>query len=149
MQAAARPPEQAVPVSGIAVEISAQARAGKNRFEIRLDPPELGRIDVRLDIDRDGKVTSRLTVDRAETLDILRRDAHSIERALNDAGLKTSDSGLQFSLRDQGFAQRDSSGEGDRKGARLVAVDAELSAVAATPIYNRLPGLGGGLDIRV
>jgi flagellar hook-length control protein FliK len=147
--AASRPAEQAVPVTGIAVEIAAQARAGKNRFEIRLDPPELGRIDVRLDIDRDGKVTSRLTVDRVETLDILRRDAHSIERALNDAGLKTSDSALQFSLRDQGFAQRDSSGDGDNKGARLVAADAELSATAAAPIYNRLPGLGGGLDIRV
>ena len=32
----------AVPLSGLAVEISAQSQAGHNRFEIRLDPPELG-----------------------------------------------------------------------------------------------------------
>lgn len=149
IQVVSRPAEQAVPVAGIAVEIAAQARAGKNRFEIRLDPPELGRIDVRLDIDRDGKVTSRLTVDRVETLDILRRDAHSLERALNDAGLKTSDSALQFSLRDQGFAQRDPSGQESDKTARLIASDAELPATATAPAYPRLPGLGGGLDIRV
>jgi flagellar hook-length control protein FliK len=37
----------AVPLAGLAVEIAARAQAGHNRFEIRLDPPELGRIDVR------------------------------------------------------------------------------------------------------
>ena len=49
--------------------------AGKNRFESRLDPPELGRIEVRLDVDRDGNVTPRLTVDRADTFEFRRRDA--------------------------------------------------------------------------
>ena len=96
-----------VPLESLAVEIASRAQAGRNRFEIRLDPPELGRIDVRLDIDRSGNVTSRLVVEKAETLDVLRRDAHQLERALQDAGLKTSDNGLQFSLRDQAFAGRD------------------------------------------
>jgi flagellar hook-length control protein FliK len=58
---------------------------GKNRFEIRLDPPELGRIEIRIDVDHDGNVTSRLTVDRADTYDLLRRDAAGLERALQDA----------------------------------------------------------------
>jgi flagellar hook-length control protein FliK len=146
-QAQARPIVQAVPVAAVPVEIAAQARAGKTSFEIRLDPPELGRIDVRLDIDHDGKVTSRLTVERAETLDVLRRDAHSIERALNDAGLKTSDNSLQFSLRDQGNAQRDQDDTG--RAERLAVAETELAAQSAAPIYNRLAGLGGGLDIRV
>ena len=66
--------DAAVPVAGLAVEIATRAKDGKNRFEIRLDPPELGRIDVRLDIDGKGNVTSRLLVDRADTLDLLRRD---------------------------------------------------------------------------
>jgi flagellar hook-length control protein FliK len=55
---------------------------GKNRFEIRLDPPELGRIEVRIDVDHDGN--ARLTVDRADTYDLLRRDAAGLERALQD-----------------------------------------------------------------
>ena len=99
----------AVPLAGLAVEIAARAQAGRNRFEIRLDPPELGRIDVRLDVDRSGHVTSRLMVDRAETLDALRRDAGDLERALQQAGFKTADNGMQFTLRDQSFAGRDQS----------------------------------------
>ncbi|MPZ41010.1 MAG: hypothetical protein GEU95_23785 [Rhizobiales bacterium] len=55
-----------MPLESIAVEIAARAQNGRNRFEIRLDPPELGRIDVRLDIDRSGQVTSRLVVERVD-----------------------------------------------------------------------------------
>lgn len=136
-----------VPVAGLAIEIAAQARAGKNRFEIRLDPPELGRIDVRLDVDREGHVTSRLVVERAETLDLLRRDAHSLERALNQAGLKTSDNSLQFSLRDQGADQ--GQGGDETRGERVIVPDDENAVVAPLRNYGRLLGLGSGLDIRV
>ena len=107
-----------MPIAGLAVEIVARAQDGLKRFEIRLDPPELGRIDVRLDVDHGGKVTSRLMVDRAETLDLLRRDAPQLERALQHAGLNT-EGGLQFSLRDQSFANRDQ----PRDGAQRVAPD--------------------------
>jgi chemotaxis protein MotD len=139
----------AVPVAGLAIEIATQARAGKNRFEIRLDPPELGRIDVRLDVDRDGNVTSRLVVDRVETLDLLRRDAQQIERALNQAGLKTSDNALQFSLRDQGAQQQNAQDENGRKTAQLVVSDDDLAAAEVARGYGRLLGRAGGLDIRV
>src|SRR5262249_39026810 len=93
-----------------------------NRFEIRLDPPQLGRIDVQLDIDRGGQVTSRLVVERADTLEHLRRDAADLQRALEQAGLKTADSGLQFALRDQGFAGRDASGS-KPDATRLIVPD--------------------------
>ena len=39
-----------IPVAGLAVAIASRAQAGSNQFDIRLDPPELGRIDVRLDL---------------------------------------------------------------------------------------------------
>ncbi len=76
----------AVPLAGVAIEIAGKALAGKNRFEIRLDPPELGRIEVRLDVSRDGSVTSHLIADRADTLDLLRRDSAGLERALAGCG---------------------------------------------------------------
>ncbi|HET7680032.1 MAG TPA: flagellar hook-length control protein FliK [Xanthobacteraceae bacterium] len=137
-----------VPVAGLAVEIAAQAQTGKNRFEIRLDPPELGRIDVRLDVDSDGEVTTHLRVDRVETLDLLRRDAPALERTLQQAGLKTSDSGLQFSLRDQAFSQHNHGRETPAM-ARVVVLDDQLVPSEMQRHYGRLAGLGGGVDIRV
>jgi len=32
-------------------------KSGNTRFEVRLDPADLGRIDVRIDVDRSGQVT--------------------------------------------------------------------------------------------
>jgi flagellar hook-length control protein FliK len=141
-----------VPVAGLAVEITGQAQAGRNRFEIRLDPPELGRIDVRLDVHKDGQVTSRLVVEKAETLDLLRRDAPQLERALQDAGLKTSDNGLQFSLRDQGpGGQNQAWSDGGRSdAARLVVPDSDMPPVETVQSsYGSALRAGGGVDIRV
>ena len=140
--------DNAVPVAGLAVEIVSRAQDGLRRFDIRLDPPELGRIDVRLDVDAGGKVTSRLTVERAETLDLLRRDAPQLERALQHAGLNT-EGGLEFSLRDQTFANREQAPR-DVPAARLIVPDDEPAAAeAARRGYGRMIGLGGGVDIRV
>jgi flagellar hook-length control protein FliK len=141
----------AVPIAGLAVEIVAHARAGNNRFEIRLDPPELGRIDVRLDVDRDGKVTSRLVVDRQQTLDMLRRDAPELERSLQQAGLKTADNALQFSLRDQGGfgGQNPYFNNGSPAStARVIIPDRDMAPVDAAG-YGRALGTSTGLDIRV
>jgi flagellar hook-length control protein FliK len=140
----------AVPVAGLAVAIAAQSQAGNSRFEIRLDPPELGRIDVRLDVDRNGHVTSRLMVEKAETLDLLRRDAPQLERALQQAGLKTGDSSLQFTLRDQSFGGQNQDSSGNARSARLVVTDGAAAAIdAASSSYGRPLRLGGGVDIRV
>jgi flagellar hook-length control protein FliK len=140
--------EPAVPIAGLAVEIAARAQAGQNRFEIRLDPPELGRIDVRLDIDSSGQVTSRLVVERADTLEHLRRDSASLERALQDAGLKTGENGLQFSLRDQGFAGRDDNSQSGAT-ARLLVPDPNLAPVDIAANAYRSMTRAGGVDIRV
>ena len=141
-------PDVPVPLAGVAVEIVARAQDGLKRFDIRLDPPELGRIDVRLDVDHGGKVTSRLIVERAETLDLLRRDAPQLERALQQAGLNT-EGGMQFSLRDQTFAGRDQTRDSANTSHLVIPEDDTAAADAARRGYGRLIGLGGGIDIRV
>jgi flagellar hook-length control protein FliK len=139
-----------VPITGLAVAIAARAQAGSNQFDIRLDPPELGRIDVRLDVDRDGQVTTHVAADRADTLALLQSQQPQLEQALEQAGLKTADNGLQFTLRDQSFAGQNNNGGGGSQPnvAQLVIPDTSLAPVDATQIYARA-GLGGGLDIRV
>jgi flagellar hook-length control protein FliK len=139
----------AIPIAGLAVAIAARAQSGSNQFEIRLDPPELGRIDVHLDVDRDGQVTSHVTADRADTLALLQSQQPQLERALEQAGLKTTDNGLQFTLRDQSFAGQNNGGGGSQPlVAQLVIPDNNLAPVDATQIYTRA-GPGSGLDIRV
>ena len=144
--APAAPHAAAIQLAGVAIEIASKAVAGTNHFEIRLDPPELGRIEVRLDVDGDGNVTTRMIADRSDTLDLLRRDASGLERALQDAGLKTADNSLQFSLRDHSAQHRDNN---DTNTARLVVEDTTLPAIDAARGYSRLAGQGSGIDIHV
>ena len=139
-----------VPLSGLAVEIAASAKAGKSHFEIRLDPADLGRIDVRIDVDHNGQVTSHLTVERPETLSMLRQDAPQLQRALDDAGFKTGDSGLQFSLRDQSSSGQNNGNDGGRNAQRLViSEDDTIPATVAGRTYGRMLGSSSGVDIRV
>lgn len=153
---------QAVPVAALAVEISRQAGNGKTQFDIRLDPPELGRLNVRLEVDASGKTRTHMTVERSETLDMLLTDARSLERALQQAGLKSEPGSVTFELAaDAGgqFAQdqagKDASGQsGDHPGhaalddgvlAPFEAGDAILSTEAVRQRYIAT----GHLDVRV
>jgi chemotaxis protein MotD len=142
--------DAAVPVSGLAMEIAASARSGKTRFEIRLDPAELGRIDVRIDVDRHGQVTSHLTVERPETLSMLRQDANQLQRALDNAGLSTGNGGLQFSLRDQSSQGQNDGNQGNPNAHRIVVSEEDsVPAIVAGRSYGRMLGASGGVDIRV
>jgi flagellar hook-length control protein FliK len=106
-------PRLAIPPEAVAYEIKRQQANGTTRFEIRLDPPELGRINVRLEVADDGTTRAHLSADRSETLDLLQRDSRTLDRALQSLGLKTERDGLTFSLRQDGAPQG-----GDNRGAR-------------------------------
>lgn len=142
-----------VPLTGLAlaIEIVSRAREGNRQFDIRLDPPELGRIDVRLDVDRGGNASTRLTVDRPETLALLQREASGLERALQSAGLKTDEGGLEFSLRYQ--AQ---DGTPDRRPESTMEPRSDLLVIEDHgPVGSEFDRYGwaararGGIDIRV
>ena len=155
-------------VPQIAVTIAAHAKAGESRFQIRLDPPELGRIDVSLSVDKAGATTTTLTVERMDTLDLLQRDSRSLERALTSAGFKADQGSLQFNLRDSAGGQNPGgthagpSGQGHDQGhrphrasaRRFVFTDTE-AAQAAPPLPQTIAAYAaglcrlGGLDIKV
>ena len=140
----------AVPLNGLALQIAVTAQSGRSRFEIRLDPADLGRIDVRIDVDRHGQMTSHLTVEKPETLAMLRQDAPQLQRALDNAGFKTGDNGLQFSLRDQSSSGQNGGDQTSRNAQRLIiSEDDGVAAAMAGRSYGRLSGSGGGVDIRV
>ncbi|HEY8565842.1 MAG TPA: flagellar hook-length control protein FliK [Beijerinckiaceae bacterium] len=138
-----------VPLGAVPIEIGLRSLQGSTRFEVRLDPAELGRIDVRLDIDDEGKVKAHLTVERIETLNLLQRDARSLERAFEQAGLKPSDGGIDYTLRDQ------SSGRGGQgqPGARTSPGDGAPAVRDDTnpvlPPERLLRRGAAGIDLRI
>ena len=142
--------DKPVSIANVAVEVSARISSGKNQFDIRLDPEELGRIHVKVNVDRDGNISTHMVADRPDTLDLLRRDMQGLERALQDAGLKTSDNSLQFSLRDQtaNHQQHQQDGQASRRLA-----DDDLTTTLTTTViardYGRYGQPASGLDIRV
>ncbi|HEY0911691.1 MAG TPA: flagellar hook-length control protein FliK [Bradyrhizobium sp.] len=140
----------AVPLSGLALEIAASVKNGKSSFEIRLDPTELGRIDVRIDVDRNGQMTSHLTVEKPATLAMLQQDAPQLQRALDNAGFKTGDGGLQFSLRDQSSSGQNSGNDTNRNAQRLVISNEDsVPVTTAGRSYGRMLGSSSGVDISV
>ncbi|PTM55225.1 flagellar hook-length control protein FliK [Phreatobacter oligotrophus] len=141
-----------VPVHALAVTIAARASQGATRFDIRLDPAELGRIDVQLTVDRDGHVKSKLVVEKQETLDLLQRDQRNLERVLTQAGVQTSEGSLEFSLKDQGGqSTRDQQQEPRSTRQQVVIEDPETIAAlqASASTYARAAALRGGVDIRI
>ncbi len=104
---------------------------------------------MQLNVDGNGQVSSHMTVERADTLQLLQSQQPQLQHALEQAGLKTADNGLQFTLRDQSFgSQNNGAGTHAPPQQQLVIPDPDLPPIAATQIYNRA-GLGGGVDIRV
>ena len=139
-------PHQAANMQGLAVEIAARSQSGTKQFDIRLDPPELGRVEVRLSIDSTGKAQAHLTADQPQTLDLLQKDAPALTRALREAGLDVNQDGLNFSLRQQQQqAGQDQPAQAGRSARANFAAPTPIeTATAAGP--SRALGL---LDIRV
>ncbi len=102
--------QQQLNLPQIAFELARQTTEGNTRFQIRLDPAELGRIDVQLDIDTSGQVNARLVVEKAETLDLMQRDQRGLEKALHQAGLDSAKTNLEFSLK------QNHGGDGQQQG---------------------------------
>ena len=115
IQAGYQTSQQQLNLPQLAFELVRQVNDGNTRFQMRLDPPELGRIDVKLDIDNTGQINARLVVEKSETLDLMQRDQRALERALQQAGLDSSKTNLEFSLKQNPFSGgqqgRDDSGQ--------------------------------------
>jgi flagellar hook-length control protein FliK len=138
-------------MAAVAQTIATRAHTGHSRFDIRLDPAELGSVDVRVEVRSNGEVRAHLVVERTETLDLMLRDQKNLERSLADAGLDVGSSGLQFSLKEQTTGQ---GGQGWRTYDEAAtrpdpAADAEADAAAQSAALAYRPARSGGVDLRV
>ena len=147
---AAPAPRASVPTTPgaqLAIHITRAVQDGVHRVGLRLHPAELGRVNVELEIAADGRVQAMVTAEKQDTLDMLQRDSRLLEKALQDAGLKTNSDSLTFNLRGE---QRDGAhetaeAEADAPGSadEADAEPADATTAGVTIVSDR------ALDIRV
>lgn len=102
-------------IEQIKVNITKAAKAGLDRVTIQLKPVDLGRIEIKLEMSEDHKVRVTVTADTKDTLSLLQTDSRTLERTLNDAGLRTDANNLHFNLRSESDAQS-AQGQNGRDG---------------------------------
>jgi flagellar hook-length control protein FliK len=142
------------PQEQVAVQMQRAARDGVDKISIQLSPEELGRIHVKMDIDDDKKVRTTVTVERPATLDLLQRDSRALERALQEAGLKTDSGSLSFNLQRGNtgdFSGSGDWGQGGRQSSRTsgqagIAGPADRITAANAPEIDTANGL---VDVEV
>ncbi len=120
---------------------TAISNTSKNTVEIRLDPPELGRVIITI-TQSDSGLLATVTSEKAEIADLLRRHAEILSRELSKSGF--NDATLEFSHRDQ----KQKHPAFDRGNAPFLSTALENNEVAATIETILLPQ-SGSLDIRL
>ena len=153
------PHVDAAAAARLAKDIARQASNGSRRFEIRMDPPELGKVEVRLEIGADKKAHAILLAERPETLNDLKQAARALERALSESGLDLQQDSLQFGLRqDGGGNEFGSSRQGRGSNAPAIAAAdgaGEPAAAIETPAERSVDAFGfrlaarGGMSVRI
>ena len=114
------------PVDQVAFQIQRSVANGTNKITMQMDPAELGRVSVALEFSEDGTVRAVVAADRPETMELLQRDSKALERALNNAGLRTDSDSLSFDMRGQG---RDGeSGEAGGRGDDAGGTDGDTTS---------------------
>jgi flagellar hook-length control protein FliK len=107
---------------------------GASEFELRLDPPELGRVEAKLGMGDDGKAVLALKFDNQAALDLFARDANELRAALLSAGFDSNGADISFSLNDRG---EDASERAAPVAARLpVASEHSFLAPVSTGVMD-------------
>lgn len=131
----------------VAATISKAAGNGQSKsMTLQMDPPELGRVEVKMKFSADKTVKAVVTAEKPETFLMLQRDAHTLERALQDAGIDTNGSSLSFELADQGFDFNQNGGhdgaEGGQHGRSPTDEDEAVEIIESTMTWHVDPESG-------
>lgn len=140
----------AAAVTGQVSVAIARSGGSSRKLELRLDPPELGRVEIHLSPSEKGGMQATVVAERAETHALLRRHADVLARELGDAGY--ADVSLSFATgNDAAGGGRAPAGAPLAGGETFtVAAAADSGALpAATPPPRPNAPAEGGLDIRL
>jgi flagellar hook-length control protein FliK len=141
-----------VTVDQVVAHVAKAADDGIDHLTIQLKPLHLGAIEVKLEMHDDGGLAkATISADRPDTLDLLQRDSHRLERALENAGIKADTGSLSFNLRGDGgrqqptFTQNQNAASSSRPTYTSDDTGLDTSVIA----YLNSRAARGGVDIRV
>ena len=122
-----------------AVQVALSKTSGA-KLELRLDPPELGRVEIEFDFS-DDKLTVVVRTEKEEALDLMRRNAAELIRSFKSAGLD---------LGSLGFSRDGTSDEPSAERGQFAVAGGEDPSNKSTHIAQSLSIDGSGrLDIRI
>ncbi len=137
-------------VEQVFVKITKAINAGNDRITIQLRPANMGRVEVKMELTQDNRLMAVVTADNKDTLEALQRDSKELQKALQDAGLHTSNGDLNFNLRGQTGQGTDGDGQSAGKlfGDGVAdASEAAMDAAAWTPHQDGIY-VNGRIDVR-
>lgn len=138
-------------VEQVALQITRAVDQNSDRMTVHLKPAELGKVTIDLEVQPDNRIIAVISAERSETLDLLQRDARSLERALNDAGLKADSGSLEFNMQGDGGAAADDGSSGDSDARIDLPGHMNATAENGSPPPGQPPRLvpEGRIDIQV
>jgi hypothetical protein len=134
------------PADQVSVAIHAAAVDKASSVTIALNPAELGKVEVKLDFAKDGSVQANIIAERPDTLQILRNDHQALHQALNNAGLSTDSSSLNFSLGSDRQNQQANQGNNAPYASRTIFT---AETAAETPTASSTTQSAAAADGRV
>jgi flagellar hook-length control protein FliK len=116
------------------VAVQNAAKDGIEQITVQLDPVDLGRVEVSIQTHRDGQTQISFLVDKPDTFDSLSRDARTLERSLQEAGIKADTGSMQFNLRQQPQPQlqSDAGGHGQQHGQQQAQANEDAAPIRST-----------------
>lgn len=143
-------------VAALSAQIIKKLEGRSTRFDVELNPADLGRVDVRIEIGAHGRMTATMSFENPQAAAELRSRADELQKSLEQAGFDLS-GGLQFDVandqRQASQGQPDqsagaNSGRGRAFQAALDTADDSASAALSSALaYRSRPATG--VDIRI
>lgn len=145
-------------VAQLSAQIAKKLENKVTRFDIALDPVDLGRVNVKLEIGRDGRVSAAMSFEKPQAAAELKARSGELRDALQQAGFELAQDALTFDLADQGahsntWARQQAFGDDRQPAWNGRAFQAAMSGEDEPPLSN--PALdwrasrASGVDVRI
>lgn len=117
----------------VAATLTKNAQTGESKnMTLRMDPPELGKIEIQMHFTKDKSVKTHMIFEKPETMLMMQRDQHALERAMQQAGLDAGGNSLSFELSSGDHSFDDNRGNGGNDYGNKNRADAGQTEIIET-----------------